>query len=102
MVIWKKDCPILKELNEALKTISEYSITAKEKEECIKHFSIVKSYCEYGCSRSLVSQLVATRFFNSCSVINALPIIYVLYGKDKHNRIFTIYEDNGGIRVEVG
>ena len=99
MVILKRDCPVLKELKKALETISGYSITTEEKEKCIKHFSIVKCCCGYGCSRSLVSQLIATRFLSSCSVINTLP--YVVYGEDKY-RIFGIYDDNKGIRVEIG
>ena len=99
MVIWKKDCPILKELNEALKTISEYSITDEEKEKCMRHFSILKCCCGDNCRYSPLSRFVAVRFLKTCSVINALP--YVVYGKDNY-RIFGIYENDGRVRAEVG
>ncbi len=100
MVIFKRECPILKELNEALKTMQGYFITDKEKEKCTAHFLALKICCGYGCSRSLVSQLVTTRLLNSCGVINTLP--YVAYDPKDNHRIFGIYEDNGKIRVEVG
>ena len=101
MVIFERECPILKELNKVLKTIQGYSITNEEKEKCATHFSILIKCC-YGnyCRYSPLSRFIAVQLLETCNVINTLP--YVVYDPKDNHRIFGIYEDNRKIRVEVG
>ena len=100
MVIWKKDCPILKGLNEALERISEYPITYEEKERCMKHFLFLKCCCGDHCRYSPLSRLVAVRLRKTCSIINMLP--YVRYDPKDNCRIFGIYYEDSKVIIRVG